>query len=107
MKVYVITETGEASRHFKFTISDVRFAFTSKKKAMQQMDIIIRKMEQGEWWLNADGTSALGKVMKDFTTAKEIYNKNIREVLIEAPNGFQSIWRITELEANSGYGFEL
>ena len=106
MKIYVITETGEASRHFKFTISDVRFAFTSKKKAIQQMDIIIRKIEQGGWWLNADGTSALGKVMKDFTTKKEIYNKNIREVLIEAPNGFQSIWRITELEANCGYDIE-
>ena len=39
-KVYIITHTFTASKLYKFTLSTVEWAFTSKKLANKQLDII-------------------------------------------------------------------
>lgn len=105
MKVYVITETTEASRMHEFTLSMVRFAFTSKKKANEQLDIIARKVENGGWWSEADGTPLYGNVI---ALAEEIVLGNYqRDLLVESPNGLKILWRVNAIEANEGFGFNL
>ena len=102
MKIYVITETSQASPNFEFTIGFVKFAFTSWKKADMQMNVIRNKVESGKWWWDANGDNVLkGKIVSD-----EVFSMNdevCRDLVVESPNGWKTLYRMTPIRANEGY----
>lgn len=100
-KVYIITCTTAASKLCEFTLSVVEWAFTSKKMAHKQLDIIKDKIEKGGWWSDSDGKPLLGKVLSD-TIVESKYQGILRDVLIESPSGLHEVFRLTERELNSG-----
>lgn len=100
-KVYVITCTTQASRMCEFTLSIVEWAFTSKKVANKQLDIIKDKIEHGGWWSDADGNPKYGKVLSD-TNMKDNFMGVLRDVMIESPHGNHEVFRLQERELNSG-----
>jgi len=100
-KVYVITCTTAASKGFEFTLSEVKFAFTSKKVANKQLDIIKDKIENGGWWLDANCNKLCGKVLSD-TIIEDNFMGILRDILIESPNGIKEVFRLQERELNSG-----
>lgn len=106
MKIYVITENSQSNPNYEFTIGLVKFAFTSWKKADMQMNIIRNKIENGKWWWDANGENApKGKILSD-----EVYSMNnevYRDLCVESPNGWKTVYRMTPLRANCGYGFEM
>lgn len=99
-KVYIITCTMAANKLCEITLSTVEWAFTSKKAANKQLDIIKDKIENGGWWSDADGNALTGKVVRDVAGG---YGRGIlRDMLIETPNGLREIYRLQERELNSG-----
>ena len=100
-KVYIITSTMQASRVHEFTLSEVKFAFTSKKVANKQLDLIKDKIENGGWWSDANGNNLCGKVLSD-TIIEDNFMGLLRDILIETPNGLREVFRLQERELNSG-----
>lgn len=104
-KVYVITCTVEANKILEFTLSDVMFAFSSKKKANKQLDVIKKAVIEGTWWSDGNGNPLYGKILSDQSFTSH-YNSHMRDVMIESPNGLKEIYRISQLDLNSGFGEE-
>lgn len=100
-KVYIITCTVRANKFCEFTLSNVEFAFTSKKMAHRQLDIIKDKIENGGWWADYDRKPLLGKVLSD-TRCEDNFRSILRDVLVETPNGLKEIYRLQERDLNSG-----
>lgn len=99
-KVYIITCTTQASRVCEFTLSEVKWVFTSKRTANKQLDIIKDKIENGGWWSDADGNALTGKVIRD--VAGGYGGGVLRDMLVEIPNGLREIYRLQERDLNSG-----
>lgn len=105
MKIYVITENSQSNPNYEFTIGFVKFAFTSWKKADMQMNIIRHKIESGKWWWDANGENVpKGKILSD-----EVFRMNddiCRDLCVESPYGWKTVYRVTMIQANCGYGIE-
>ena len=105
MKIYVITENSQSSPNFTFTIGSVKFAFTSWKKADMQMNVIRNKIENGKWWWDANGEN----VPKCKIISDEVFRMNdevCRDLCVESPNGWKTLYRMTPIKANCGYDVE-
>lgn len=100
-KVYIITMTMQASRVHEFSLSDIVLVLTSKAKANKQLDIIKDKIENGDWWSDANGNKLCGKVLSD-TIMEDNFMGILRDIMIETPNGIKEVFRLQEKELNSG-----
>lgn len=100
-KVYIITCTTAASRVCEFTLSMVNYAFTSKKMANKQLDIIKDRIENGGWWSDVDGNPKYGRVLSDTNIEDNLFGV-LRDVMIESPNGIHEVFRLQERELNGG-----
>lgn len=105
-KVYVITCTLEANKNLEFTLSNVKFVFSNEKKANKQLDVIKKLVIEGKWWSDSNGNPLYGKILSDryFTS---YYGAHMRDLMIELPNGLKEIYRISQLDLNSGFGMDL
>lgn len=104
-KIYVIVEAMICTNFTvgQYNISDVRYVFTSKKNAHEQLDAIKEKVENGGFWMNNKGEDVIGKVLKDtgeYGMGETIY----RDVEVQHPQGCRAIWRMQSVYVNSGYG---
>ena len=101
MKIYVITENSQTNPNYEFNIGFVEFAFTSLKKADMQMNIIRKRIENGEWWWDVNGENVpKGKILSD-----EVFRMNndvCRDLCVESPSGWKTVYRMTPIKANCG-----
>lgn len=94
MKIYVITEMQSITW-------SIMCAFTSRKKADMQMNVIRNKICNGEWWNNANGEVSKGKIISE-----KLFSSNgdiCRELCVETPKGLKIVYRMTPIPANCGY----
>lgn len=100
-KVYVISESNQVTPGYDFTIDVVKWVFTSRRKAIEQMSRLSSMIEVGEWWKDENGNRLPSKVLAD-----ELYIGFMgarRDILAEMPNGKKVVYRLSEIEANSGF----
>jgi hypothetical protein len=102
-KVYVITCTLEANKNLEFTLSDVKYVFSSEKKANKQLDVIKKAVIEGKWWSDSNGNPLYGKILSDQYFVNR-HGSHMRDVVVELPNGLKEIYRISQLDLNSGFG---
>lgn len=100
-KVYVISESNQVTPGYDFSIDVVEWVFTSRKKAIEQMSRLSSMIEVGEWWKDANGNRLPGKVLAD---ESYIGFKGVRrDMLVQMPNGMKVVYRLSEIEVNSGF----
>lgn len=77
----------------------VEFAFSSEKKAQNQMDKLVELINNGEWWLEGKHT-----IVKDYTYPENNYFGFKRFIRVEHNNGTYTIFTLQKVELNHGYG---
>lgn len=102
-KVYIITETSQSNHNYEFTISDIRWVFTSAKKANEQMSRLSSMIQEGIWWRGADFSKLPSKVLHDQTTIG--FRGIIRDILAETPNGRRVTFRLQEVETSQSVSY--
>lgn len=104
-KVYVITCSTEVNKNFSFSLSEVLYVFSSERKANKQLDVIKRAVIEGKWWSDKSGKPLFGKILHEqYFFSRTNYKE--RSVMIEMPNGLKEIYRISQLDLNSGFGMD-
>ena len=100
-KIYVITETDEPIIKWCMSISLPIFTFTSKKRAMAQMDIIKQCITDGGWW--SDGEKDLfGEIISDEVRDEKYLF--IRDLIFLTPNKQKQVIRLQMIDnVNCGY----
>ena len=78
------------------SLGRVEFAFTSKAKANEQMDVIHRMVESGEWYTRENHIIEYDLVDDSLT-----FKRTIR---INHSNGTYTMYTLQEVVLNSGYG---
>lgn len=101
-KVYVISFTMEANKMLEFTLSDIQFVFSSEKRANKQLNIIKKSVVDGKWWSDKNGEPLYGRILSDQYFVKN-NGSYMRDVMVETPDGTKAIYRVTQVELNSGY----
>lgn len=100
-KIYIITETNAPIAEWCMSISVPMFAFTSKKRAMEQMDIIKQCITDGGWW--SDGEQDLfGEIISD--DVRDGKYQFIRDLTFLTPNKRKQVIRLQMIDnVNCGY----
>ena len=97
-KVYLIVREQRMPQ-FEVRLQElgtVEFAFTSKAKANEQMDVIHRMVESGEWYSCENHT-----IEYDLVNDGSTFQRTIR---INHSNGTYTMYTLQEIVLNSGYG---
>ena len=79
-------------------MGDVEFAFSSEKKAQNQMDKLVELINQGKWWIEGEHT-----IEKDYTYDTNVFGF-IRFIRVQHDNGTYTIYTLQKVELNHGYG---
>lgn len=77
----------------------VEFAFSSEKKAQNQMDKLVELINQGKWWIEGEHT-----IVQDYTYPENNYFGFKRFIRVQHSNGTYSIYTLQKVELNHGYG---
>lgn len=77
----------------------VEFAFSSEKKAQNQMDKLVELINQGKWWIEGEHT-----IVQDYTYPANNYFGFKRFIRVQHSNGTYSIYTLQKVELNHGYG---
>ena len=77
----------------------VEFAFSSEKKAQNQMDKLVELINQGKWWIEGEHT-----IVQDYTYPANDYFGFKRFIRVQHSNGTYSIYTLQKVELNHGYG---